>query len=268
MKRPQIIGLAVALSAGLVAFVLVRGMINRPPVETRVEVHAKSSEVLVAAAEIGLGQVVTPTMLRWQAWPAEAVAQGYIGRASDPEAMNELAGSIARTPFLAGEPVTSQKLVKPGQGGVLAAILPAGMRAVSTKIKEETAAGNLILPNDRVDVILIRRVRDRAGQEDYVSDVLFGNVRVLAVGQQIETKEGKKQADSSASTATLELTARQAELLALANSMGEISLSLRSIADVAAGSGSENGEDLKASKDGRAVRVLRYGVGSRAYSVN
>ncbi len=101
---------------------------------------------------------------------------------------------------MAGEPVTSQKLVKPGQGGVLAAILPAGMRAVSTKIKEETAAGNLILPNDRVDVILIRRVRDRTGQEDYVSDVLFGNVRVLAIGQQIETKEGKKQADGSAST--------------------------------------------------------------------
>jgi pilus assembly protein CpaB len=182
--------------------------------------------------------------------------------------MNELAGSIARQPLLAGEPITSQKLVKPGQGGVLAAILPAGMRAVSTKIKEETAAGNLILPNDRVDVILIRRVRDRTGQEDYVSDVLFGNVRVLAIGQQIETKEGKKQADSSATTATLELTARQAELLALANSMGEISLTLRSIADVAASGGAENGEDLKASKDGRAVRVLRYGVGSRAYSVN
>ena len=73
-----------------------------------------------------------------------------------------------------------------------------GMRAVSTKIKEETAAGNLILPNDRVDVILIRQIRDRTGQEDYVSDMLFGNVRVLAVGQQIETKEGKKQADGSA----------------------------------------------------------------------
>ena len=66
----------------------------------------------------------------------------------------------------------------------------------------------------------------------------------------------------------LELTARQAELLALANSMGEISLSLRSIADIAGSGGPEFGEDLKASKDGRAVRVLRYGVGSRAYSVN
>ncbi len=268
MRRPQIIGLAVAFSAGLVAFVLVRGMVNQPPVEKRVEIQAKSSEVLVAATEIGLGQVVTGGMLRWQAWPEDAVTTGYISRVSTPDAMNELSGSIARAPLLAGEPVTGQKLVKPGQGGVLAAILPSGMRAVSTKIKEETAAGNLILPNDRVDVILIRQVRDRAGQEDYVSDLLFGNVRVLAVGQQIETKEGKKQADGSATTATLELTARQAELLALANSMGEISLSLRSIADIAGSGAPESGEDLKASKDGRAVRVLRYGVGSRAYSVN
>jgi pilus assembly protein CpaB len=268
MRRPQIIGLAVALSAGLVAFVLVGGMINKPPVEKRVEIQAKSSEVLVAGSEIGLGQVVNSDMLRWQTWPEDAVSAGYISRATAPDALNELSGSIARVPLLPGEPVTSQKLVKPGQGGVLAAILPAGMRAVSTKIKEETAAGNLILPNDRVDVILIRRVRDRAGQEDYVSDMLFGNVRVLAVGQQIETKEGKKQADGSATTATLELTSRQAELLALANSMGEISLSLRSIADLAGAGGPELGEDLKASKDGRAVRVLRYGVGSRAYSVN
>lgn len=268
MKRPQMIGLTVALSAGVMAFVLVRGMVNKPPVEKRVEIQAKSSEVLVAGSEIGLGQVVNAGMLRWQAWPEDAVTAGYISRATAPDAMNELSGSIARVPLLAGEPVTGQKLVKPGQGGVLAAILPSGMRAVSTKIKEETAAGNLILPNDRVDVILIRRIRNRAGEEDYVSDLLFGNVRVLAVGQQIETKEGKKQADGSANTATLELTARQAELLALANSMGEISLSLRSIADVAGSGAPESGEDLKASKDGRAVRVLRYGVGSRAYSVN
>ena len=181
--------------------------------------------------------------------------------------MNQLSGSIARAPLLAGEPVIKQKLVKAGQGGVLAAILPAGMRAVSTSIKEETAVGNLILPNDRVDVILIRSVRDRPGQEDYVSDMLFGNVRVLAIGQEIETKEGKKQADGSASTATLELTARQAELLALANSMGEISLSLRSIADLDVSKGPTAGVDPSAEQS-TAIRVLRYGTATRAYGVN
>lgn len=267
MKRPQLIGLAVAATAGLLAFTMVRGMVNRPPVEKTVEVKVESSDVLVARTDIGLGEIINDSLFRWQSWPKETVTSGYITRADRPDAMTQLSGSIARAPIIAGEPITEHKLVRAGQGGVLAAILPAGMRAISTRIKEETAVGNLILPNDRVDVILIRRVRARNGQEDFVSDLLFGNVRVLAIGQQIETKEGKKTADGSASTATLELTARQAELLALANSMGEISLSLRSIADLDENQGPMAGVDPSA-KESTAIRVLRYGTASRAYGVN
>ena len=121
------------------------------------------------------------------------------------------------------------KLVKAGEGGVLAAILPAGMRAISTRIKEETGVGRLILPNDRVDVILTR-ARGRAGGDEFDSDTLFRNIRVLAIGQLIEAKDGKKLAEGN--TATLELTPPQAQRLAAANSEGEISLSLRSIADM------------------------------------
>lgn len=80
----------------------------------------------------------------------------------------------------------------------------------------------MILPNDHVDVILTRHLHSGSGaQEQYVSDTLFHNIRILAIGQQIETKEnGKKAAEGAANTATLELTPRQAERLALANSMG------------------------------------------------
>ena len=85
------------------------------------------------------------------------------------------------------------KLVKPGEGGVLAAILPAGMRAISTRIKEETGVGRLILPNDHVDVILTQRRRGRAGGDEFVSDTLFRNVRVLAIGQLIEA-QGRQEA--------------------------------------------------------------------------
>jgi pilus assembly protein CpaB len=268
MKRPQLIGLAVAATAGMLAFVMVRGMVNKPPVEKTVEIKVKSSDVLVARTDIGLGQVTNDSLFRWQSWPQETLTPGFITRDDQPNAMTQLAGSIARAPIMAGEPITQTKLVKAGQGGVLAAILPAGMRAISTRIKEETAVGNLILPNDRVDVILIRRMRGRAGAEDFVSDLLFGNVRVLAIGQQIETKEGKKTADGVANTATLELTARQAELLALANSMGDISLSLRSIADLDVGAGPTAGIDPSATRDSTAIRVMRYGSSSRAYGVN
>jgi pilus assembly protein CpaB len=139
------------------------------------------------------------------------------------------------------------------------------MRAISTRIKEETAVGKLILPNDHVDVILIQRRRaSRGGGEEFISDTLFRNVRVLAIGQIIQAAEGKKGADGA--TATLELTPRQTELLALANSMGEISLYLRSVADMSAANPSTaNGLN---GQRGNSIRVLRYGVKSRAYGVN
>jgi pilus assembly protein CpaB len=147
--------------------------------------------------------------------------------------------------MLAGEPVTENKLIKPGSGGVLAAILPAGMRAISTKITEVSAAGKLILPNDRVDVILT--LRERGSSSAAPSETLFENIRVLAVGQQIEAREGKKNAEGN--VATLELTPSQAESLASANMRGEISLALRSIAD------------MGGAVERKHVRVLRLGGG-------
>ena len=269
MKRAQIIGISIAGVAGVMAFVMMKGIVNKPQVEKKVEVQIKSTEVLVARADIGLGQVANESLFRWQAWPQDNITPGFITKASGPNAMTQLSGAIARSPILAGEPITANKLIKAGQGGVLAAILPPGMRAISTKIKEETAVGRLILPNDRVDVILIRRLRNKSGGEEHVSDTLFRNVRVLAIGQQIESKEGKKSTEGAANTATLELTPRQSEQLALANSMGEISLSLRSIADADPQNlGPTTGEDLSKSKNSTAIQVLRYGVKSRAYGVN
>ncbi len=267
MKRAQLIGISIAGVSALLAFVMVKGVLKKPDEEKRIEVKVNSVQVLVAGADIGLGQVTNEGSFRWQEWPADA-AKGFITDKSNREAMRQLSGAIARAPIMAGEPITPNKLVKAGQGGVLAAILPAGMRAVSTKIKEETAVGRLILPNDHVDVILIRRSRSKSGNEDYISDTLFTNVRVLALGQQIETKEGKKAAEGNAATATLELTPRQAEMLLLATSMGEISLALRSIADLDAAGKPGEGDALNKPKEGNSIRVLRYGVRSRATGVN
>lgn len=265
MKRAQLIGITIAGGAGLLAFILMRSIVSGPSAPTQIAVPVNATEVLVARRNIGLGETTKDTDFRWQTWPADAVTPSFITQ-SDGEGMKLVTDAIARAPLLEGEPVTRQKLIKPGQGGVLAAILPSGMRAISTKIKEETSAGHLILPNDRVDVILTRRERGRSGNDVYVSDTLFRNVRVLAVGQEIDTKDGNKAAGSSANTATLELTPPQAELLARANSSGEISLSLRSVAD-----GDPKGKgpiaDLNDER-GSVVRVLRYGVPSRAYGVN
>lgn len=257
------------MAAFALAFVMAKSAMKPPPAQVVKTEQIKAAKVLVASVDIPLGQIANEQHFRWQEWPAEATTGFITESAGGRRAMQELSGSIARSPILAGEPITTQKLIKPGQGGVLAAILPSGMRAISTKIEQKTAVGGLILPNDHVDVILIRRIRGRMGAEEHVSDTLFRNVRVLAIGQQIETKEGKKTADSSGSstTATLELTPRQTELLALANSMGEITLALRSIADLNIGEGPSAANDLNKQR-GNAIRVLRYGVRSRAYGVN
>jgi pilus assembly protein CpaB len=243
-----------------------RSIVSGPSAPTQIAVPVNATEVLVARRDIPLGEVTKDTDFRWQTWPADAVTPSFITQADGEEGMKFVSDAIARSPLLEGEPVTRQKLIKPGQGGVLAAILPSGMRAISTKIKEETSAGRLILPNDRVDVILTRRERNQSGQDEYVSDTLFYNVRVLAIGQDIASKEGAKAAEGSANTATLELTPHQAELLARANSTGEISLSLRSVAD---GDPKNKGPSAAMNDQrGTTVRVLRYGVPSRAYGVN
>lgn len=268
MKRAQILGFSVALIAAIGAFFFASSMFTPPPAPVMVETQVNTNEVLVASADISVGQIVNEANLRWVAWPKEATGRGYITKeGGGVSKMRDLSGSIARSAMLAGEPINSQKLIKAGQGGVLAAVLPSGMRAVATKINAASAAGSLILPNDHVDVILIREMRSKSGGQDFVSDTLFRNVRVIAVGQQIETKEGKKSADSDAKTATLELTPRQAEMLALANKMGEITLTLRSVADMKADPSASGGMDFNKQR-GNAVRVLRYGAKSRVYGVN
>jgi pilus assembly protein CpaB len=136
---------------------------------------------------------------------------------------------------------------------------------VSVNIRDEyLAAGKMILPNDRVDVILIRRQRARGGQEEISSETIFHDIRVLAIGQRIEVKEGQKNAEGN--TATLEMSPEEAEDLVLARAKGEITLALRSIADA---NKKETGPAVrKDAKASSTVKVLRYGVKSRTYGVN
>jgi pilus assembly protein CpaB len=187
MKRARLIVLAIAFVAALgAAWIAKRIVSGHRQVET-VERTVGAVDVLVAAKDINLGDSVNATDVKWQEWPAEGITPGLISKANEPNAPNDLSGSIARAPFIAGEPIKEQKLIKASEGGVMAAILPSGMRAISTPIREETAAGGFILPNDRVDVILTRK--DKVGnKEQSVSDTIMRNIRVLAIGQALENK--------------------------------------------------------------------------------
>lgn len=253
MNRSQLIGVAIAAVCGITAFVGVRSLIDKPAPVQREEVAVKTAQVLVARRDIALGDVISPDSLRWQEWPESALNKEFVQHKTRPGAMGDLAGTIARASMVQGEPVTASKFVKLGEGGVLSAILPQGMRAISTRIREETGAGRMILPNDRVDVIVVHKIRNPRGQDESTAQLLFQNVRVLAIGQLIEARDAKKLADGN--TATLELTLAQAEELAVANSKGEITFALRSIADLK----SPPDPIVSQERPDTSVKVLRYG---------
>lgn len=231
MNPARIVVLAIALGAGGVAAYLASGYDNKPPATPVAQLP--TVDVLVAKDDIGLGQTVTPENLLWQTWTESTASGSFIRRKERPEAATQLAGSIARAPFIAGEPIREQKLVKANGSGFMAAILPTGMRAVSTEISAETGAGGFILPNDRVDVILSKHEKsqspDAPATDLVTSQVILSNVRVLAIDQAPKEKEGQNAVLGK--TATLEVTPDDAEILARARQSGTLSLSLRSIAD-------------------------------------
>jgi pilus assembly protein CpaB len=255
MKKARIIVLTIALAAGGLAAYLASGIGDKPPPAQAIALQ--TVDVLVAKADIGLGQTVTAETMEWQTWPAATASTTFIRRNDRPDATTQIAGSIARAPFIAGEPIREPKLIKANGSGFMAAILPTGMRAVSTEISAENGAGGFILPNDRVDVMLSKREKDNI----VTSQVILANVRVLAIDQAPKEREGQNAVVGK--TATLELTPGDAEILTRARQSGTLSLALRSIAD-----GGKTA-DVVATVDNTLITVTR-GVDGRldVYSCN
>ena len=256
MNTARIMVLTFAVGAGGVAAYLASGSDKPPPAPVA---QLQTVDVLVAKSDIGLGQTVTPEDMQWQTWPAATASNSFIRRNDRPDATKDVAGSIARSPFLAGEPIREPKLVKPNGSGFMAAILPTGMRGISTEISPETGAGGFILPNDRVDVILSKREKnpDRTGTADIIiSEIILSNVRVLAIDQAPKEKDGQNAVVGK--TVTLELKPEQAETLARARQTGTLALALRSITDLNV---VENTDD-QALKRGDSINTVRYGVPS------
>ncbi|MGE0564365.1 MAG: Flp pilus assembly protein CpaB [Pseudolabrys sp.] len=258
MKAARIVVLAVAIGAGGVAAMLA-GRSDPPPPPAQPEAKIPTVDVLIARTDIGLGQTVSAGDMEWQSWPTAAKTGNFIRKSDRPDALESLSGSIARAPFVAGEPIREAKLVKAKGSGYMAAILPTGMRAVSTEISPETGAGGFILPNDRVDVILSRRGRENEKDGSSQAEIILSNVRVLAIDQAVEEKNGQKVVLGK--TATLELSPPQAETLATARTLGTISLALRSITDAEA-----NDKPADDDQAGRrnTINVIRFGVSSTA----
>ena len=255
MNTARIVVLTIAIGAGGIAAFLASGS-DKPDAPAPVA-QLPTVDILVAKSDIGLGQSVKAEDLLWQSWPT-ASAANFISRVSRADAVKDITGSIARSPFIAGEPIREQKLVKTEGTGFMAAILPTGFRAVSTEISPETGAGGFILPNDHVDVLLSKREKnpDSKGPDLVSSEIILTNIRVLAIDQAPKEKDGTNTLVGK--TVTLELKPEQAETLGRARQSGTLSLALRSIVDVKT-------VEVKAdeTKRGEGVNVVRYGIASQ-----
>jgi pilus assembly protein CpaB len=241
MRVARIVVLGVAVAAGGLAFML-SGREAPPPVVVKAPVD--TVDILVAKADIAIGRAISADDLAWHAWPKSAAGPLFVRKSDKPNALEEYKGAVARSPFVAGEPIREQKLVRAGTAGFMSAILPAGKRAIATEISPETGVGGFILPNDRVDVILTRR----SGQDRFTGETILHDVRVLAIDQTIEEKGGQKVVVGK--TATLELTPAQTETLAVSRQRGTLSLALRSLAD-------SKGNAVPVEEERRIVTVYR-----------
>ncbi len=187
-------------------------------------------KVLVAQRALPVGTIITADAIAFQMWPKEMVENAYF---IDGEAdMAKLLGTVVRHPITAGEPVTQGSLVAPGDRGFLAAALGPGMRAVTVPVSAKTGVAGFVFPGDRVDLVLTQTVKGDEGNALKASETILRNLRVLATDQSTETEtvEGKTVVRAFR-TVTLEVTPKIAEKVAVAQTIGTISLSLRSIAD-------------------------------------
>jgi pilus assembly protein CpaB len=231
----------VMMMAGALLFAVVCAMMARnlfsgasaQPVAASAPTPASGPEVLVATRSLPVGTIIGPDAVRYQPWPSQLVDQAYFIRGQQPD-QQQLIGTVVRYAVTAGQPVTQGALIKPGDRGFLAAALAPGMRAISISVTAAAGVAGFVFPGDRVDVILTQEVRGGGdGPPLRASETIVRNMRVLATDQKTDKTsdaEGKTIV-TTFSNVTLEATPKLAEEIAVAQTVGTLSLSLRSIAD-------------------------------------
>jgi pilus assembly protein CpaB len=188
---------------------------------------APQKSVLVARNAIARGQILKPQDFSWQVWPEGGIDRNYIQAGTRPA--EAFTGWVARDPIAPGEPIIEAKIVSPGSRGFLAAALAPGMRAVSVPVTATSGISGFVFPGDQVDILITHTPATGNNNEapHKASETVLRDVRVIAVDQKLDSKGNEALV---AHTATLEVTPKQSEIIAVATEMGKLSLSLRSLA--------------------------------------
>jgi pilus assembly protein CpaB len=225
IRRLLLLFLALGVSG---ATVLVARAVMAPRVvaEAVAPTAAPATRVLVAQGDLSAGQFVRPENLRWEPWPAGDVPKAYV--VDGKGQIDDYVGSVVRSSMTDGEPVTDGRIVRPGDRGFLAAVLTPGDRAVSVPVTVSSGIAGFVFPGDRVDILLTMSFHTKDANEEHrhAAETLLTNIRVLAMDQR---SDDQNKEVAVAKTATLEVTPQQAETVAVAIDMGNLSLSLRSL---------------------------------------
>ena len=233
-SRKTILLVGALIVAGITAFMarsLMQGA-SAPKASAQVVQKVDGPEVLVATRALPVGTILDATALKFQPWPKEMVDNAYYLRKTTD--LNSLVGTVVRNPITAGQPVTQGALVKPGDRGFLAAALGPGMRAVTVPVTGSSAVAGFVFPGDHVDLVLTQSVAGGGdGPPLKASETIIRNLRVLATDQRTDNNVGEdgKTVVKTYSNVTVEATPKIAEEIAVAQTVGDLSLSLRSLAD-------------------------------------
>ncbi len=266
MSPRRLVFILIALLAGGATIFLGRAWLAA---ERTVHVEAKappppaqkpSKMVLVAHGDLHAGQFVRPENLHWQAWPDGGIAPTYI--VSGQHQLEDYVGAIVRNGIGDGEPITDARVVRPGDRGFLAAVLRPGYRAVTVALTPSEALAGLVFPGDHVDLIATLALTDPSAKDDaggsptqhHASETVLTDLRVLALDQRADDQSKQP---AVAKTATLEVTPKQAEVIAVVGEIGKLSLSLRSLEQDEAPAANDEGAALSYTFDSDATRLIR-----------
>ncbi|MCK0533520.1 Flp pilus assembly protein CpaB [Sphingobium agri] len=249
MDGKKIVLLVGALVIAVTTALLARNMLSSSSAPqasaSSMPVAADQPHVLVATKALPVGTILDAESFRFQPWPKDLVEQAYyIQGQADPA---KLVGSVVRTAISAGQPMTVGSVIKPGERGFLAAALGPGMRAVTVPVSAQNSVAGFVFPGDRVDLMLTQSVSGGGdGEPLKVSETILRNLRVLATDQRMDAMgDDGKPVVQTYSNVTIEVTPKIAEKIAVAQTIGSLSLTLRSIAD--------NASDLDAAIAGSDV---------------
>lgn len=259
MRQRNFIVIAIAVFLAVGTIYMARSWLASqrvPVVQEQPKPEHQGISVLVAAHDLATGSFIRPEDLRWQAWPEGQIADNYMLK--DKDQPESLSGAVVKLRIASGEPVTNNRVIKPGDRGFLAAVLSPGMRAVSVPVTPTSEISGLVFPGDHVDLVLAHQVKIIApksadgssggDQSAYVTETIQTDLRILAIDQSTADVEGKP---TLAHNVTFEVTPKQVEAIEVSSMLGNLYLSLRGLP------GSDTISDDAVSSEDQAQRGIR-----------